>query len=241
MAGYALPEDRLEALALPSHSLIIDSEASLTGVLAHCLADLCPFASNDLRLVEEIPGAEPMVFSDFAIVPLAISGRLIGAILADNIYTHAAVRPEDLRRLIALANLAAVAIDRARLHAQTVALAEVDGLTGVYNRRYYERELKRLLDRARRNRQAASIVIFDFDFFKGYNDHHGHQVGDQILKEVAQILVQNVRRTDLVARYGGEEFVVLLPDTQPAAAAQVAEKLRQTVKATALVAGASSG
>ena len=243
MAPFALPLQSLESIAASSHVLFVEEQALLGSVMARCLAERTPFASNGLTLYHETggPGGEMLEFRNLAIVPLAMANRLIGAILADNIYNGRHVGPDDLRHLHAIGNLAALAIDRARLHAKTVAMAEVDGLTGVYNRRYYEVELHRILELTRRKGQLLSIVVFDLDHFKSYNDQHGHLVGDQVLKDVARLLVQNVRQSDMVARYGGEEFVVLLGDTGPDTAAAVAEKLRQVVKTAPLAAGRVTG
>jgi diguanylate cyclase len=88
---------------------------------------------------------------------------------------------------------------------------------------------------------VLSIVIFDLDLFKRCNDEFGHLVGDQVLKDVARLLVQSVRQADMVARYGGEEFVILLPDTGPEAASRVAEKLREVVKKAVLADGRITG
>ena len=174
-------------------------------------------------------------------VPLSIGGRLIGAILADNYYSETRVRSDMLPLVAGLANLAALAIDRARLHAKTVAMAEVDGLTGVFNRRQYELELQRSMERCHRSGQPLSIVVFDLDYFKRTNDEHGHLVGDQVLKDVARLLVANVRKSDRVARYGGEEFVVLLENTPLRRAGTVARKLCRLVKGAPLAGGLVQG
>ena len=236
MAGFFLPLQDLESIASSRHVLMLDKHAVLAGVMARCLASRSPYASNALTLLHEVGGAggEVMEFRDLAIVPLVVVDRLIGAILADNLYTGKTVSADDLRSLHALGNLAALAIDRARLHAKTAAMAEVDGLTGVYNRRYYQKELNRFMELCGRSGQILSLVIFDLDRFKSYNDKYGHLLGDQLLKEVARLLLQNVRQSDIVARFGGDEFVVLLVDTKLTAAVQVAEKLRQVVKSTPL-------
>lgn len=239
MGGFFLPLMSLESIAVSSHVLWLNTEAPLASVMAHCLLNRSPFASNSLTLFHEIGGGsgEIMKFRHVAIVPLSMANKLIGAILADNIYNDKEVESDDLRKLHALGNLASLAIDRARLHAKTVAMAEVDGLTGVYNRRYYQQELDRFLEHSRRTGQSLSIVIFDLDHFKNYNDLHGHLVGDQVLKDVANLLVQSVRQSDIVARYGGEEFVVLLSDTRAESAIQVAEKLRQVIRKASLAEG----
>ena len=243
IASFALPLDWLESLAVSPQSLIAGKRAPLAGVMARCLVARTPFASNGMTLVHELGGAggEVITFRNLAIVPLLVADRLIGAIVADNIYSEVPVESEHLRSMHAFGNLAALAIERGRMHKKTVEMTELDGLTGVYNRRYYQQELERILALARGSSHTLSIVVFDLDFFKRTNDDHGHLVGDEVLKEVARLLLDNVRQSDKVARYGGEEFVVLLADTTPDAAAQVAEKLRGVVKETPLARGKVCG
>ncbi len=105
-----------------------------------------------------------------------------------------------------------------------------DGLTGIGNRRLYEQVLESEWRRARRNRQPISMVVIDIDHFKEYNDHYGHVMGDQCLRQIATALdgVAN-RSTDFCARYGGEEFVLLLPETDFSAARMIAEKVRSAI------------
>lgn len=111
-------------------------------------------------------------------------------------------------------------------------LADHDGLTGIANRRRFEEMLALENARAARSGVPLSIVMMDVDFFKRYNDTYGHVAGDACLRQVAQALQDNlVRPADLAARYGGEEFVALLPDTDPAGARMVAERIRSAVMA----------
>jgi diguanylate cyclase (GGDEF)-like protein/PAS domain S-box-containing protein len=105
-----------------------------------------------------------------------------------------------------------------------------DGLTGVANRRKFDAVLDKEWDEARRNTQPLSLILFDVDFFKRYNDHHGHVEGDECLRRIAQALASTANRPrDFLARYGGEEFVLLLPTSDAAAAAAVAERCRQAI------------
>ncbi|WP_421338815.1 membrane-associated sensor domain-containing protein [Aeromonas veronii] len=106
-------------------------------------------------------------------------------------------------------------------------LAKQDPLTGVANRRHFNIELDRALAHSQESGAPLSLILIDVDYFKRFNDHYGHQVGDMCLKEVAQALNRAVRTpSDLVARYGGEEFVLLLPNTDRQAAANVAQRLQ---------------
>ncbi|MFY7805747.1 MAG: diguanylate cyclase domain-containing protein [Limnoraphis robusta] len=110
-------------------------------------------------------------------------------------------------------------------------LANIDGLTQVANRRSFDETLDREWCRATREQQPISLILCDVDYFKAYNDHYGHQAGDECLVQVAQAMAQAVKRsTDLVARYGGEEFVVILPNTDVDGAVQVAELIRDQIR-----------
>ena len=113
--------------------------------------------------------------------------------------------------------------------AESIELAVTDGLTGLHNRRYLDTHLHTLVERARKRDRPLSLLITDIDHFKAVNDTHGHDGGDQVLREFARRLRAQVRGMDLVCRYGGEEFVVVMPDTCAAMAAEIAERLRLDV------------
>jgi diguanylate cyclase len=110
-----------------------------------------------------------------------------------------------------------------------------DALTGVGNRKNFTIELKRLAWEARENKSALALLMVDIDYFKKFNDTHGHLVGDQVLKLVGRTLTENLKGRDIVCRYGGEEFVVLLSQTKLADAARVADALRQFVSSKKII------
>jgi diguanylate cyclase (GGDEF)-like protein len=111
-------------------------------------------------------------------------------------------------------------------------LVFLDGLTGVYNRRYFDQQLSIELARSVRNKSPLALIMLDVDFFKRYNDRYGHQVGDDCLRQVALCVKEGLRRpADLVARYGGEEFACILPETDFASAMAIAIDLEQRVRA----------
>jgi len=120
-------------------------------------------------------------------------------------------------------------------NASLSAMAYIDGLTELFNRRYYEQAWDREHRRAFRNRTSIAVLMIDVDYFKRYNDRYGHALGDDCLKAVAQAILRGLRRSgDLAARYGGEEFVVVLPDTDAAGARGVAEAIHGHLAALAL-------
>jgi two-component system cell cycle response regulator len=108
-------------------------------------------------------------------------------------------------------------------------LAHVDGLTEVFNNRYFQDSLDKEINRSSRKRLHFSLILIDIDHFKKFNDTHGHLVGDFVLVEFVKVLAGNLREYDILARYGGEEFVVILPESDEDAALVVAEKLRAAV------------
>jgi two-component system cell cycle response regulator len=122
----------------------------------------------------------------------------------------------------------------------TLALAVTDELTGLYNRRYFDRHLTIMLDKAREQERDMAVMLIDMDFFKAVNDTHGHDIGDAVLKEFALRLRRNIRGVDLACRFGGEEFVVLMPDTDYRQAQSVAERVRMAVAERGFETGAVS-
>lgn len=109
-------------------------------------------------------------------------------------------------------------------------LAITDGLTGLYNHRYFKEHLEQELYRASRHQSRVSVVMVDIDHFKKFNDTYGHPAGDAILRAIGRLLKENIRKIDLAARYGGEEFCLVLVETPKAAAVVVAEKVRRLVE-----------
>jgi len=116
------------------------------------------------------------------------------------------------------------------MYSQTRYLSVTDPLTGLYNRRHFEDNLEREFLRASRYNNELSFAIIDIDFFKNVNDTYGHSAGDYILKEVAYLILQNLRKTDMVFRYGGEEFTVIITETPIERAVVPLERLRKAVE-----------
>jgi two-component system cell cycle response regulator len=159
------------------------------------------------------------------ILPLCVREAAIGtfalAAKRRDAFDHE-VRPA----LQLLANQLAVALSNAASVARLEELATTDGLTGCYNKRYFQDELRQRMQAAQRFGRKLSLVIADIDHFKVVNDTHGHHTGDVVIRELGQILKRLKRETDVVARFGGEEFCVLCEETGTEGATQLAERVR---------------
>ena len=155
------------------------------------------------------------------------------------------IRPIDDQELLARVN---TQIRRCRYAEQlrtnvqaSMELSVTDPLTGLYNRRYMESQTALLVENAVNRGKMLSMLALDVDHFKAVNDTHGHDVGDRVLEELADRLRHCVRNVDLICRMGGEEFVIILPDTGMDVALKVAERIRRTVSAKPIEAGARLG
>lgn len=164
-------------------------------------------------------------------IPLVTKGKIQGVLYLDDF----APRTFDKSRMSLislLASFAAMAIENARLHHETRQMAITDVLTGLYNRRYFEKVLPQELERASRYRQQFSVLLIDADNFKNVNDAFGHPMGDRVLATIGQTIKKTLRTVDFAFRYGGEEFIVILPEADLISARKVAERIRVRVIAS---------
>ena len=162
--------------------------------------------------------------------PLEFGGEVLGVLgIVETEYCRRFTEAE--RRLFSqLAVLAAIAIHNADVFSLLERLAITDGLTELYNHRYFYERLAQEVARANRYGLPLSLLVIDVDDFKRYNDRFGHRVGDAVLHDLAALLkAQTRQQVDLAARYGGEEFAVILPSTGSEGAAVVGERLRSTI------------
>jgi diguanylate cyclase (GGDEF)-like protein len=161
-------------------------------------------------------------------VPMIHRGVLLGVLNFER-PEKAGISAEEIELCTSVADQAAMAVQNARLHEQTVELSITDPLTGVPNRRHLFQQLDAEINRANRFGTQLSLLMVDIDHFKRLNDSAGHSAGDDVLREVCALMRQRVRRVDTLARYGGEEFVIVLPQVTRTEALEVAEKLRRSV------------
>ncbi len=125
----------------------------------------------------------------------------------------------------------ALLMDRTRTHLRMQRLATIDGLTNLFNHRFFRIQLRTEFQRALRYQKKMSLVMIDIDDFKNYNDRYGHLAGDRVLIEVAKTIRATVRDIDSVSRYGGEEFALILPEVDSTGGMVVAEKVRLAIGA----------
>lgn len=167
---------------------------------------------------------------EFMVVPLRGKDSVIGVLLIDNITTKKKLDDADVRRVQMLANHAALALENSKTYDEVVTSAHQDSLTKLWNHGHFQTLLAEGIRDAKAKDQPLSLVVFDVDDFKSYNDSYGHPAGDRALEVVSKISKTVMRRYDNLARYGGEEFVAVLPGTGKAEAIKLAERLRETIE-----------
>lgn len=161
-------------------------------------------------------------------LPLVAMGQPLGVLVLDSKRKNA-FDPTEIQPLQSVADICAGAIQNAHYFEQVRQLAYRDGLTSVFNRRYFESQILQEISRAERYEGTLSVLMLDLDGFKKLNDEFGHLLGDEVLRRVSAIFSENLRKSDILCRYGGDEFAVLLPSTAGQNATKVAEKLRAAV------------
>jgi diguanylate cyclase (GGDEF)-like protein len=177
---------------------------------------------EDMRLLEE-------GIRSYLLLPLNARGRAIGVLALGSVEVGA-FDESSLARLQPLADAVSLAFENVRLFQRTRELSITDELTPLYNARFFHQILDRELKLVDRYESVLSLIFVDLDRFKPINDTYGHLRGSRVLREVGFLLRAAVRETDYPARYGGDEFVVILPQTDGAAARQLGEKLRGQIE-----------
>ena len=182
---------------------------------------------NEDRLTEE--GLEKEAEPIYIHIPLTAHKTVIGVLLVAGPPTPA-FRRDAPGILNLVSNELTMILDNARLYEGTKRMAITDGLTRIYNHRFFQELFEKEFKRAVRYGSVFSLIMLDIDFFKRINDSYGHLYGDEILKEMAMLIKGCLRTTDILARYGGEEFAILLPETHLEEAVQTAERIRMAVE-----------
>ena len=193
------------------------------GIAGRVFLTAKPIVVNNIRKDNVFVDSEASYVRSIACIPMIVYNDVIGVINVTNKRYGMQFTDDDVEMLKAVADQAAVAINKAQLWDMAV----TDSLTGLYVRRYFMVKLHEEVHRAERYNNILSIVMADLDRFKNINDTYGHDVGDRVLKEIGRFLQQNVRDLDMVARYGGEEFVIMIPEAAKDAAYSMSERLRK--------------
>jgi diguanylate cyclase (GGDEF)-like protein len=185
------------------------------------------------ELEEKLAGLNvqlPAYFKAATLIPLVHAGKFKGSLCMVSGTRERAVPKNDMKMVADLADRVAVVVSHAELFAQVEMQAVTDPMTGLYNRRYFEEQLTKELDRYQRFKHPFSLIIVDLDLLKKINDKFGHNSGDLAIKHIANVLRRNVRDVDTVGRFGGEEFVVLLPETDNQHARMVSERICSAIR-----------
>ncbi|MGA2021623.1 MAG: sensor domain-containing diguanylate cyclase [Candidatus Sulfotelmatobacter sp.] len=195
---------------------------------ASILADNCTAMDKDLCKAP----TRTKFFAETAsrmCIPLVSFGQTLGVLALDSAKVDA-FRDGDQQSLESVADICATAIQNAHYVDRVKQLAYLDGLTGIFNRRFFELRIMEEIERARRYGTGMAVIMADIDEFKRLNDEFGHVLGDEVLRQVSSLFHQQLRKVDVVCRYGGEEFGILLTQVKTQQAMAVAEKLRKMVE-----------
>ncbi len=190
---------------------------------------LVPNVSKDPRFSKKADAMTNFTTKSIICVPLTVRNKCLGVIELINNAEDKDFVDEDLLILTTLADYTAIAIENAIFLNKVKELTITDDLTKLYNSRFLHTRLEYEVERARRFGYNLSMIFLDLDYFKDVNDRYGHLTGSKLLKEVAQVILKNIRNIDMVCRYGGDEFVVLLPETSKKNAVLAAKKLHQMI------------
>ena len=163
------------------------------------------------------------------ILPLTAKQHLIGVLVMAAKSPHY-FGPQNEDTMLVLANQIAVSIENARIYDAMERMAITDGLTGLYNRRFFMERFEEMLDRAGRQGVMIAVILGDIDHFKRVNDTYGHPVGDMVLRNLAEVFRVSMRKIDLVGRYGGEEFIIALEGAGPTQAQTKLESVMEQIR-----------
>lgn len=221
---------RAEALAGPHADFYRGSKLRFgEGVVGYSAMEQRPMLVADLQREPREAGLpKPKAAHGCMVVPIVSETQTIGCVAFTDSRPNAFTF-EQQRLVDRLIRLASVGIQNALLHSKTLELAETDSMTGLLTNRAYQERLEGEFRKAQTARQSLSLLIIDVDFFKRVNDTYGHPQGDELLRQLGELLRQHARRADVCCRYGGDEFTIVMPETIKAEAAMVAGRIREAV------------
>lgn len=228
LKNYLTPEHSVDILTQPADAVFQVTGAQYElAIVTMALTDFDPLrVCSQIRTLEHTRNLPIILVSDEADRPRVVRALDLGV---NDFITRPVERNELAARVKTQIRRHRYAMELRQSVNNTMAMAVTDDMTGLYNRRYFDRHLGVMLSKAQSQDRDMALMILDIDHFKSVNDCYGHDVGDVVLKEFAARLKRNIRGVDLACRFGGEEFVVLMPDTDYRQAEAIAERVRQSI------------
>ena len=221
---YGLPDKEYEKKINDGHvecTRIKIGEGIAGDAFANKKAIISNLGENDPRFKpSEVSRVQSLIC-----LPLIVKEEAIGVINISNKKDGKFFNQDDLDFMGALANQAAIAISNAKLYE----LAITDSLTGLFIRRHFEYLFDTEIKRSARYKHSISLLMMDIDNFKNINDSYGHQMGDEMLKKISDVIKKTIRKIDMPCRFGGEEFTLILPETNKVNSRKIAERLRERI------------
>lgn len=182
-------------------------------------------ALTDTRVARKVDDKLAKTTHSLIAAPLVAKGKTLGVMEAMNKHDNRPFDRFDQEIFTTLSHQAAIAIYNAQLYEMAIR----DGMTKLYIHTFFYERLYEEFNRSQRKRRDLAVIMFDLDYFKAFNDEHGHRLGDDLLVRTAAIIQKNSRASDIPARYGGEEFALILPETDDRGAYSMAERVRRGV------------
>jgi diguanylate cyclase (GGDEF)-like protein len=212
-------------------ALLLKAGEGIAGSVAVTGEPVCvpnTLGTGESRRVPDPVPAEPP-FETAIWVPVFAQGRIFAVLSLFDREDDGTFSARDLDTVLSLSDQAGVAIDNVVLHQEAQRLSITDGMTGIWNHRYFQLRFDQEMDRSSRFRRPFCLLLCDIDDFKYVNDTYGHLQGDSVLIELARRVKSEIRDIDVLARYGGEEFVLILPETDADGGFRAAEKIRRRI------------
>lgn len=226
--GYLAGDHKIDILTEPADAVFQVSGAHYElALVSMALGDFDPLrVCSQIRTLEHTRNLPIILIADDGDKPRVVRALELGV---NDFISRPIERNELMARVRTQIRRHRYALELRESVNSTLALAVTDELTGLYNRRYFDRHLNVMLGKAQAQERDMALMILDIDHFKAVNDNYGHAIGDAVLREFSARLKRNVRGVDLACRFGGEEFVVLMPDTDVGDAEMVAERVRRAI------------
>jgi two-component system cell cycle response regulator len=226
--SYITPEHDVDILLTPADAVFqVTGKQYELALVSMALSEFDPLrVCSQMRTLEHTRNLPIILMAEDADKPRVVRALDLGV---NDFISRPVERNELAARVRTQIRRHRYAMELRQSVNNTMALAVTDDMTGLYNRRYFDRHLGVMLGKAQALKRDMALMILDIDHFKAVNDGHGHDIGDAVIREFAARLKRNIRGIDLACRFGGEEFVVLMPDTDYRQAEAVAERVRQSI------------